>query len=480
MNLRPMKHRSVLFLKIFIISYFILHNSYFIFAQTKSEEIQLAKDEEVIEIINIGKNGLIVETVNTDNYKFTFRHFTASLDEGWNTLMNMSSPQFKTSTSVLTNYVYITNQTLQLDLANKTSQRFEVSDLPPGRVFRAYFQDDRYWYGMYYVKFNDTYLMRRLEHSSRRMKEIFFKLPKGKDYLYSTEWYFINNDDKNSIWVYDKTTGYQHMGHFKNNKFNYEIINLDTAMTVKKDIRIDVNLDSIYVCPSLNFRKEHELPSPAADFEFTTKGMKSIWVPKPEAYSSIIYEPANRNFYIYGLWSKDPFHESDNKSEVKGFFILRYDVNGNLLNKTVSRLPNDTAVYAGFDIKTLMTFTPDNKLVFQIYFDKISQYKLKVRGEVYTFIYADNKLLNQYSNTVPSGVKKDTDPLTYDFVIDNLQHFDFIPGSSDLISPVEFYELLNNKQKSINRYRLYRYQNSSILVEEEKTNRMINLYLFNK
>lgn len=450
-----------------------------LFAQIRTESLNLAKDEEIIEILNVGKDGFIIETVNTEMYKFNLRFYSSELILEWETPLDMSSPVFKTSVSKLSHYVYLSNQTLQLDLKNKTMKRFDMSELPPGRMFRSYFQDNKFWYGLYYVKFNDTYLMRRVEHANTKLKDLVFQLPKGPDYLYSTEWYYLANDNSNNIYVYDKTAGYQHMGHLQNNKLNYEIINLNTNMNIKNRINIDIFLDSIYVCPSLNFKKDHEFPSPATDFDLKTINMKDLWIPKPEAYSSIFYEPQTKSFYIYGLWGNDPFYETNNKSLAKGYFIFRYNEKGELVNKTISKLPNDTAIFGGYDARTLISFTQDNKLLFQIYFDRIIN-KLKVRGTVYSFVYYGNQLFSQYVNNIQSDRKKYTDPMTYDYVTENIQHFDFILTSSNFTGPVKFYNALNTRQQRENIYRLFRYDNNNVLVEEDAASKLINLFLFIK
>jgi hypothetical protein len=203
-------------------------------------------------------------------------------------------------------------------------------------------------------------------------------------------------------------------------------------------------------------------------------------VPKPEAYSSIVYEPNKKNFYIYGLWGTDPFFEMENKSQVKGYFIFRYDIKGNPIDTIISRLPNDTSIFAGYDVKTLFSFTPDNKLLFQICFDKISTTRLKVKGLVYSYVYYEGRLFNSYINYIQSDKRKNTDPMTYDFVIQNIQHFDFILTSSNFSGPVNYYNTLSPQMQRQNNYRLYNYENSSVLIEEEPSKKDINLYLFNK
>lgn len=450
------------------------------FGQINSESITLKKNEEVIEIINVGNNGFLIETVDASNYNYKLMHYSVNLEKLWDTPLNIINEKLTTSASPLSDYVYITNQTLQLNLKDKEVKKLEVKDVPKGRVLKSDFQDFRYWYIMYYIKFNSQYLVRRVEHKTCRMKELTIELPKPQDYKYSTEWYYLSNDNNNNIFVYDKTTGFQNQNRKLNNKINYRVITLDTTFKIKNKVIIDVDLGNNYVYPSLNFKKEREFPSPAVDFEIQTIGLKNLYIPKPEAYGSILYEPIGKNIYIYGLVGSTPYYEKDDKSVIEGYFIYKYDANGKLLNKIMSKLPNDTTLYGGWDVKTLLSFTPDNKMLFQIYFDRIIK-KIRVQGNVYSYVYFEDKPFNQYINKVTSDLGKISDPFIYDYVIKNLQHFDFILFSSNFSGAVKYYNSLTAKQQKQAIFRLYRYNNGNLLIEDDsEIRKTINLMFFTK
>ena len=134
-----------------------------IYSQVKTAEVKLDKHEELVEIINLGIKGFLIETINTSNYQFNLRYYSSELEKQWSTPINLLDAKFTTSANHLSDYAYITNQTYQIDLKNKEVKKFIIPEVLKGRVLKSDFMDSKYWYKFYYVKFSGEYLMRRVD-----------------------------------------------------------------------------------------------------------------------------------------------------------------------------------------------------------------------------------------------------------------------------------------------------------------------------
>lgn len=460
---------------VFLLITFSIFNN--VFSQTKTVEVATNKNDMVIEIIQRGNNDFFIETV-TPKYEYKLLQYNSDLTKLWETPLELTDANFLTSASGLSDFVYITNNNLQLELDNKKIVTIDISRVPDGRLFKALFQDAKYAYTLYSVKFNKTYLLRRMEHISGNLKDITIDLPKPADYLYSSEWNYLTNDNS-SIILYNKTTGYLNQNRFKNNVINYQIAVIDSTGAIKFTKDIDVNLENNFVYPSQNFRKEREYGNPIFDFEIKTIGSKNLFVPLPASYSSIIYDKKAKNILIYGLCGNTPFIEKDNKSVIESYFLYKYDLKGNPVTSQINNLPNDTSIYGGYDTKTFISFTPDNNVCFQVYFDRIKS-KISAIGKIYSFVCSKDKLINQYIHYVPSHLKKLPDIYSFNYTTRAIQDFELLPIPEFRSDMIKFYNSLSGKEKGNNFYWVFRFDRNDVLIENNENKGKIIMYSFNK
>jgi hypothetical protein len=395
-------------MKKYIISAIIILFSYALRAQDNTVTIKLNETEDLLDIIDLGDNGLLFKTgllVNIDNTNYTYTkklnwkayHYSSTLDKLWELpIQNYSTGKygdyFVSSPDASKLYQLeikgMINGKSLLTLINNgvLSESKEIDDVKKnGFRLISVFCDTNYIYFLNTKKgtgidkkekFEEKIVFTRFSKESFSRKQIVLDLPEiEKDYNF---WWYAGPSN-NGFYLYNK--------NLNKNTFKYSVLSLDSAGKVYKKYMISDSLDGgceFEFSDTYKYYPGSKVEDNSVDFYSSPR---SEWYLNGKGYFK--FDEKNNVYYIYGIYSVKV-----GKKDNYGFYICKYDMTGKRIWKLQKELNNEVVdKKIAYHSKSLFfNLNPDNSIDLNIgWADKVFAYnivsdgKLKDEGKLITF-----------------------------------------------------------------------------------------------
>ena len=459
-------------------------------SQDKKEVIQLERNEELIQSVDLGDQGIILHTgknyMNSKKLNWQLRYYAPNLDLIWkvpvekqqiskgfdNPLVTSPHGEFTYLLEYMGYNKFIGASKIQLHQINKegklASHEFEIPKEFGEKLVT--FANNRYLYiltsekDFYYMdsgkdfqkgKTKQKLYFNRIRHNDFSNERIELSLPPVDDSENTTYWSFAGHNNE-YIWFISKDID------FKQKKYSYSVLFLDNDGKIVKKVGVECNLSESYIRPSYNF-KDFNTSYKARDNDFFSSSRTGHIYPRRGAFSNIRIDGSGNAIYIYGLTGAKPF--TNFAAVYSGYFIYKYDLDGNMLWKTEKVLPSEITKESYFHVNA----APENRnLIFQIQPDKLAL-KIYFKDQSYSMEFSnDGTPVESY------GCKfKNEKYISYQ---------DAMMCFSDA-STLKSYKYLTSMDPKEKKKLLFKYFNHSldeILLEMHPKENLINLLYFKK
>lgn len=358
-------------------------------AQDKTAVIELGKNCEQLDMIDLGENGFLLKTGKTSapyskKLKWEMHYINNNLELVYSLPVEKEQIDKQLNNPILSspsgNYLYHGEQKLITTFGKGKMRYTQIKKNKEVKIFNinyknyAYiednFCDDFYFYklaskngetGNSKKMHKETMILYKHNHEDFNREEFILDLPplaKDKN-LSSTFWEYSGQDD-NLFYLHRKDI------NFKTNKAIYHIISLNKSEgKVVSQFSINFSIKTKHIRPSNNLNKfpgdGYSINNDDFDTGTISAGTSSriTFHHETGAYGNLTLDPDNKMAYIYGLYGDKP---SSTGVNIKGYFLKGYDFTGTQQFETIKSLPKKLADEAAFRLhnvafERVVTFT---------------------------------------------------------------------------------------------------------------------------
>lgn len=406
----------------------VLISSFFtVFSQDKVVKIPILKKQEVREVFDLNKNGVLVKVGKPDNI-LTLKYYTQNLDSVWSTdITKIQYGEFENPIIVSPSgkyiiYVELTGYTrafgvLQANITfisrDGTKKVLNIQGIKEVGDIKSIFCNDTYLFFYMVFKGEDNVFKSKIMRIKiDDLKKDIFPIHTVKDVFCG----YLCHDESN-IYISEKKV------NTTENKISYVIYKLDLEGKVLQTFPIQPQLTTNYFAPSNNYKyntgvysaniyldvvlnaKSDKIPieklailnkntdfydvayiSPSGSRRYETVYINN-------AYGNIQADIKNGFIYCYGLYS------SNRINDYQGFYLNKYDLKGALIasfNSADLPLSNNSEITKrraeAHNRFVALLYSPNNTLTLDIW----------ENAKVFSFTYDSNlKLVNAYSTATP-------------------------------------------------------------------------------
>ena len=273
-------------------------------------------------------------------------------------------------------------------------------------------------------KSKEKLILNRFSSKDFSHQRFVLDVPPVLDGEFATFWYYLGQNG-NEKYIVSKNSD------LDSEKNRFTIIAFSPEGKIIRTTKIELDLGGKFTRPAFNRSALYDGSYSTIDLDFIEKTSSSIqpggsmsrsvvttYSPTSGAYSHITLDPRSNHFYVFSLYGPKPFQKIGPIYE--GFYIYKYDTNGNLIWKLQQPTLSDESYFRihATPAERNITFIvlPDGIINFAIQFkDKLMNHEVSAEGK---FIrramsdkvrsYFDGVLLNSTKNLKSGAIIKKT------------------------------------------------------------------------